>query len=83
MYLCRLPEPQDSRPGVTAGRDVVSSLTVGVRKMLLHLKVTRLGRLTRNQLAKLSKLTRHLLIKLSKLTRHPLTLSLCRLLACR
>ena len=72
MYLCRLPEPQDSRPGVTAGRDVVSLLTVGVRKML--------GRLTRHQLARLSKLNRHLLIKL---TRHPLTLSLCRLLACR
>ena len=72
MYLCRLPEPQDSRPGVTAVRGVVSLLTVGARMML--------GRLIRHQWIRLCKLSRHLLYKL---TRHPLTLSLCRLLACR
>ena len=34
MYLCRLPEPQDLRPGVTAGLGDVSSLTVGARQAM-------------------------------------------------
>ena len=67
MYLCRLPEPQDSRPGVTAGRGDLSSLTVGARQTL-------------SRVARFYRLWRHLSCRR---TLHLLTLSPCRLVGCR
>ena len=62
-----MPEPQDSRPGVTAGLGDVSSLTVGARQVM-------------NWVARLFRLWKHLACRISL---HLLTLSLCRLVACR